>query len=114
MQAGGFAPVTKQATGILGAMKEFGINAGECEIQVLRAGLTGNNTTQSNYRISVTLFDLQAGSSRDIPPVNQQGSAGTIIAGSNFVWSVNNSGTEKGLIDNNMKVVINISEGPFA
>jgi hypothetical protein len=114
MQAGGFAPVTKQATGILGAMKEFGINAGECEIQVLRQGLTGNNTTQSNYRISVTLFDLQAGSSRDIPPVNQQGSAGTIIAGSNFVWSVNNSGTEKGLIDNNMKVVINISEGPFA
>ena len=114
MQAGGFAPVTKQATGIMGAMKEFGTNAGECDIQVLRAGLTGNNTTQSNYRISVTLFDLQASTSRDIPPVNQQGSAGTIIAGSNFVWSVNNSGTEKGLIDNNMKVVINISEGPFA
>jgi hypothetical protein len=113
MQAGGFAPVTKQATGILGAMKEFGVNAGKCSIQVLRAGLTGNTFTQSNYRISVTLFDLQAGTSRDIPPVNQQGSAGTFIGGSNFVWSVDNI-AGKGLIDNNMKVVINIDEGEFA
>ena len=114
MIAGGFNPVSTTKTGTLPNMMEIGTEAGECDIQITRVGLTGSGVTQSKYRISVILSDLQAGSSRDIPPVASKGSAGTIIAGSNFVWSVDNTATKKGLIDDNMKVVVNITEEPFA
>ena len=114
MIAGGsFNPLSTTKTGTLPSMMEIGTEAGECNIQVTRVGLTGGDATKSNYRISVTLSDLQAGSSRDIPPINQQGSTGTVIAGSNFAWFVDND-PEKGLIDSNMEVIVNINEGRFA
>ena len=106
-------PTSNTVTGVFSRMQVIGADAGEATIQVVRVGQTQTDTTQNNFRIKVTLFDDSNGSSRIIP-TTRSGSAGTVIGGSNFAWFVNNGGgANKGLLDNNMRLVVEIIERQF-
>ena len=106
-------PTSNSVTGVFTNMQVIGADAGEATVQVVRVGQTGTNVTQDNFRIKVTLFDDSNGSSRVIP-TTRSGSSGTIIGGNNFVWFVNNGGgANKGLLDNNMRLVVEIIERQF-